>query len=82
MKKSTTWSDEVKLYLSIGIAIIVGFAAVLCYDMLHKCQGVPIALLWSFACVAFGGFVGFLFAVPRVIPEDQGWSGIGIVQEA
>lgn len=82
MKRSNTWSDEVKLYLSIGIAIALGFIAVLFYDMLHNWDGLPIALLWAFACVAFGGIVGFLFGVPRVIPEDQARSNNGVGADA
>lgn len=29
-----------------------------------------IALLWSFACLACGGFVGFLFGIPKVLQGD------------
>jgi tetratricopeptide (TPR) repeat protein len=28
------------------------------------------ALLWSFACLSCGGFVGFLFGIPRVLQQD------------
>ncbi|MDT4968784.1 MAG: hypothetical protein QOJ64_3521 [Acidobacteriota bacterium] len=30
-----------------------------------------IALLWSFACLASGAFVGFLFGIPRVLQQDN-----------
>lgn len=56
--------------MAVGLSIAAGFLLVLWYDRMHSWDGVPIALLWAFACVAFGGISGFLFAVPKVMPQS------------
>lgn len=62
--------EEKKLYIALLIAIVSAFILIIIYDGLHDWDGLPIALLWAFACLASGGIIGFLFAIPRVIPFD------------
>jgi len=62
--------DESRLYTAFFVAVIIGFIIVLVYDGFHKFDGVPVALLWAFPCIASGGITGFLFGVPRVVPLD------------
>ena len=69
--KSEYDKDESRLYFAFFAAVIFGFVLVLVYDGFHEFEGVPVALLWSLACVASGGITGFLFGVPRVIPYES-----------
>jgi len=70
--------DESRLYRAIFFSVFFGFIIVLVYDGFHKFEGVPVALLWAFACIACGGITGFLFGVPRVVPFESNNLGAGI----
>lgn len=36
----------------------------------HSINAAPLATLWSLACLASGGIIGFLFGIPRVLQGD------------
>lgn len=74
-------ADQKKITDDIGptgivviIAILVGlfFAALQHFGASGSISGRPpfAAILWSLACLIAGGFIGFLFGIPRILQND------------
>lgn len=74
-------ADQRKIADDIGptgtvviIAILVGllFAALQHFSAAGSVPGRPpfAAVLWSLACLIAGGFIGFLFGIPRILQSD------------
>jgi len=71
-------SDFKRTYLFFYGFVVIGMLFVLA----GQWSGHPLAaLLWSFACLASGSFVGFLFGIPKVTQLDGG-SAAGSVAPA
>jgi hypothetical protein len=54
-----------KIGLFFAVMMILGFGVI----VRSKVSNVPIGLMWALACLAFGGLIGFLFGIPRVVQQ-------------
>jgi hypothetical protein len=75
--------DKNKIHVWAGGALVLGLAVVLAHTGLTA--GAATALLWSGACLALGGLLGFLFGIPHPkgpIIINQTQSGVATIESS